>query len=273
MTGLALPSLGLGFLARAALGALLASLTLSLLSGFVVLKRLAFAGSGIAHAAFGGVALALLLGLPPVPVAVVFALGLSVLVENLSRKGGLPEDSAIGIFYAASMALGVVLLSLRRAYNVDLFSLLFGNLLAIGEGDLWMMLALAGVVLAVVARYSGAMMSVAFDEDLAAVNGLPVQLLNRLLLVLLTLAVILSMKAVGIILVSALLVLPGATALEVAWSLRSFLLLSVVFGLAAAALGISASFALNLASGAAIVLVGTAIFLLFNALRRRSGPR
>jgi len=263
----------MGFLARAALGAVMASLALSLLSGFVVLKRMAFAGSGIAHAAFGGVALAVVLGFSPsspgtLVVAVAFSLGLALLVENLSRRGGLPEDSAIGIFYAASMAFGVLVLSFRRGYNVDLFSLLFGNLLAMGPGDLALLGALALVVLVGVLRYSGALMAVAFDEDLAAVAGLPVQGLNRLLLVMLTLAVILSMKAVGLILVSALLVLPGATALELAWSLRSYVLLAVLFGLVSAVVGLTASYALNLASGAAIVLVGTAIFLVVNAVRR-----
>ena len=268
-----MPHLELGFLARAALGAVLASLALSLLSGFVVLKRMAFAGSGIAHAAFGGVALAVVLGFAPsspgtVVVAVLFSLGLALLVENLSRSGGLPEDSAIGIFYAASMAFGVLVLSFRRGYNVDLFSLLFGNLLALGTGDLALLGALALVVAVGVWRYSGALMAVAFDEDLAVVAGLPVQALNRMLLVLLTLAVILSMKAVGLILVSALLVLPGATALELAWSLRSFVGLSLVFGLVASAVGLTASYALNLASGAAIVLAGTALFLGVNFVRR-----
>ena len=259
----------LGFYLRAALAAMLASLTLSMLSGFVVLKRLAFAGSGIAHAAFGGVALALLLHLPPLPVAVVFSLALGLLVDNLSRDGGLPEDSAIGIFFAASMALGVLLLSLRKSYNVDLFSLLFGNLLAVSAPDLWMMGGLAVLTALLLWRYTGAMMSVAFDEDLATVSGLPVKALSRLLLLLLTLAIILSMKAVGVVLVSALLVLPGASSLEVAWSLRSFFTLAVCFGLLAAAAGIGVSFALNLASGSAIVLVGTVIFLLLNLRRRR----
>jgi ABC-type Mn2+/Zn2+ transport system permease subunit len=258
----------LGFLERAALAALLVSLTLSLLSGFVVLKRLAFAGSGIAHAAFGGVALALLLGLPPAPVAVVFSLALAWLVQQLSRQGGLPEDSAIGIFFAASMAFGVIVLSFQRRYNVDLFSLLFGNLLAVSPADLWMMFALAVVVAFVVGRYFWELISVAFDEDLAAVAGLPVQRLNLALMVLLALAVILSMKAVGLILVSALLVLPGATALELAGSLRAFVGLSILFGLLASALGLAASYALNLASGAAIVLSGTLVFLGVHAWRR-----
>ena len=262
-----------GFLVRAALGAGLASLTLSMLSGFVVLKRLAFAGSGIAHAAFGGVALALLLGLPPLPVAVLFSLGLALLVENLSQRGGLPEDSAIGIFFAASMAVGVLLLSFRRAYNIDLFSLLFGNLLALSAADLWLLAGLAAVVAVLVWRYSGDMIAVAFDEDLAAAGGLPVQGLNRLLLILLTLAIILSMKAVGVVLVSALLVLPGATALEMAYSLRSFLLLSLLFGTLATVAGLSVSYALNLASGAAIVIAGTLLFLAVNALRRSRRSR
>ena len=258
----------LGFLGRAALAALLVSLTLSLLSGFVVLKRLAFAGSGIAHAAFGGVALALLLGLPPAPVAVVFSLALAWLVSQLSRHGGLPEDSAIGIFFAASMAFGVIVLSFQHRYNVDLFSLLFGNLLAVSPSDLWMMAALAAVVAFVVGRYFWELISVSFDEDLAAVGGLPVQRLNLVLLVLLALAVILSMKAVGLILVSALLVLPGATALELADSLRSFVGLSILFGLLASVIGLGASYALNLASGAAIVLSGTLIFLGIHAWKR-----
>ncbi|MBI5837768.1 MAG: metal ABC transporter permease [Candidatus Eisenbacteria bacterium] len=260
--------MAMGFLARAALGAMLVSLTLSLLSGFVVLKRLAFSGSGMAHAAFGGVALALLLGLPPAPVAVVFSLAVAYLVTRLSRDGGLPEDSAIGIFFAASMAFGVIVLSFHRGYNVDLFSLLFGNLLAVQMSDLYMMAGLAAVVSFVVGRYFWELISVAFDEDLATVGGLPVRGLNLALMVLLALAVILSMKAVGLILVSALLVLPGATALELAGSLRSFVGLSILFGLLAAATGLAASYALNLASGAAIVLSGTLIFLLVHTLRR-----
>jgi len=260
--------IALGFLGRAALAAVLVSLTLSLLSGFVVLKRLAFAGSGIAHAAFGGVALALLLGLPPAPVAVVFSLALAWMVSQLSRRGRLPEDSAIGIFFAASMALGVVLLSLQPRYNIDLFSLLFGNLLAVTPADLWLMAGLSAVVAVVLGRYFWELVSVSFDEDLASVSGLPVQGLNLALMVLLALAVILSMKSVGLILVSALLVLPGATALELAGSLRGFVALSVLFGLLASGAGLAASYALNLASGAAIVLCGTLIFAGVHLLRR-----
>jgi zinc transport system permease protein len=263
----------LGFLARAALGALLVSLTLSLLSGFVVLKRLAFAGSGIAHAAFGGVAIALLLRLPAAPVAITFALGLALLVAWLSRDRGLPEDSAIGIFYAASMAVGVVALGFQRHYTVDLFSLLFGNMLALTSADLWTLAALAVVVAIVAWRLFADLISVSFDEDLAAVSGLPVAALNRLLMLLLTLSIVLSMKAVGLVLVSALLVLPGATALEVSRSLRSYVGWTLCFGLLAAGAGLAASFAFNLASGAAIVLSGTAIFLVIALARRRPRRR
>lgn len=256
------------FLQRALLASLVVAAVCSIASFFVVLRRIAFVGSGVAHIAFGGVAVALLLGLPPVGGAALLAVAAAAWIA-LPRRGGLSEDTAIGIAFAAAMALGVVCASLGRARNVDLMTFLFGNVLTVTWSDVAVIGVLGAAVLAVFAGLFRRLLFVSFDEETARIVRLPVDALNVLLFVLIALTVVLSMRTVGLLLVSALLVVPGAVAQRLTVRLRPFLAVSLAVAVASAVLGLGISVLADLPSGATMVLVAAAIFLAAAGLRRR----
>ncbi len=264
--------LAYAFMQRALVAAILVGLVCSVIGTYVVLKRLAFAGAGIAHSAFGGVALGYLLGLSPIGIAIPFSLGTAMGIGWVSRKGRIPEDTAIGIFFASAMALGVLFIGLKEGYNVDLFGYLFGSILAVSVSDIWLILGLGIGVITVVLLLFKEFFFMSFDEEMAAVSGLPVQALYFILLGLVALTVIISVKLVGIILVEALLVIPAAAAFQLTRSFVRMMLIAVLVGVLSGVLGLLLSYWWDIASGATIVLTATVIFLLcfaFSPKRRR----
>ena len=264
--------LSYAFMQRALIAAVLVGIVCSVIGTYVVLKRLAFIGAGISHSAFGGVALGYLLGLSPVGVAIPFSLATAMAIGWVSRKGKIPEDTAIGIFFASTMALGVLFIGLREGYNVDLFGYLFGSILAVSVSDIWLILGLGLGVIAVVILLFKEFFFMSFDEEMATVSGLPVQGLYFVLLGLMALTVIISIKLVGIILVQALLVIPAAAAYQLTRNFIRMMLISVLIGLISGVLGLFLSYWCDLASGATIVLTAAAIFFicfLFSPRRRR----
>ncbi|MBM4285736.1 MAG: metal ABC transporter permease [Deltaproteobacteria bacterium] len=262
--------LALGFFQRALLAGLVLSLLCGLLSVFVILRRLAFIGVGISHSAFGGVALGFLLGVDPLWTGVVFSVLVALLIEWARGRGRLEEDAAIGIFFAASMALGVIFLHLSRTYNVDVFSFLFGNILAIGPRQVLQILGVAVAVAATLALCFKELVFLSFDEEMAWVSGVPVQALRNLFLILMALVVIVSIYLVGIILVSALLVIPGAVARNLAGHIRTMVAVSMGAAAGATVGGLLLSYQLDWPSGATVVLLLSLVFFLSAFLVRRS---
>jgi zinc transport system permease protein len=259
----------LGFLQRALVAGLLVSLLCGVLSTFVVLRRMAFIGVGISHSAFGGVALGFLLSVDPLWTAVGFALMVAMLIEWAQTRTRVEEDTAIGIFFAASMALGLVFLHLSRAYNVDVFGFLFGNILAIGTRQLWQILGITAGVLAVLLAFFKEIVFLSFDEEMAWVSGVPVKALRYLFLVIMALVVIVTIYLVGIILVSALLVIPGAIAQNLGQQLKTRMWLSTGVAMGSAVGGLVLSYGIDFPSGATIVLVLALLYLLTSGLRVR----
>ncbi|NOY53819.1 MAG: metal ABC transporter permease [Deltaproteobacteria bacterium] len=256
-----------GFMQKALMAGAMVSVICSLISFFVLVNRLSFIGVGISHASFGGVAIGVALGVDPTLSAILFAVLTAWLIGLVSRKGMLHEDTTIGIFYAAAMALGVVIIGLSKGYNVDLFGYLFGNILAVTRQDLWLILFLGLSVIGLLAFFFKELLYISFDEESAQVSGVPVTFLYYLLLTLMAVTIVISMKVVGIILVSALLVIPAAAAYEVSGDFRTVLIVSVCIGLLSALGGLFLSVRLNTASGATIVLLAAAIFLVFFMFR------
>ena len=254
------------FMQRALIAAVLVGIVCSVVGTYVVLKRLAFIGAGISHSAFGGVGLGYLLGVSPIGVAIPFSLAVAMAIGWVSRRGKVSEDTAIGIFFAGTMALGVLFIGLREGYNVDLFGYLFGSILSVSSTDIWMILGLGLGVIGVVLLLFKEFFFMSFDEEMAAVSGLPVERLYFLLLGLMALTVIVSIKIVGIILVEALLVIPAAAAFQLTRNFVRMMLLSVFFGVVSGVAGLFISYYVDLASGATIVLTAAAIFLLCFAL-------
>jgi len=260
------------FMQRALLGSIVVGTTCSFIGVFVVLRGMAFAGSGLAHAAFGGVALGFLLAVNPLFTAVIFCLGTAGLIQIAGRRAQIRLDTAIGIFFAFTMALGVVFIGLMKRYDARVYGYLFGNVLGITPGNLWAMLGLAAVVIGTVVVLYKEFKFLSFDEETAQASGLPTAGLSFLLLVLLALTVVVSLKAVGIILVEALLVLPAATAYQLTNRYGMMFLLSWVAGVVASGVGLVVSYYLEIPSGAAIVIAATALFGLATLVSPKRRP-
>lgn len=262
--------LDLPFFRQALLGGVLVVLMLSVLSFFIVLRRISFIGVGISHSALGGVALGLAAGINPTLSTTLFCAGIAALIGFISRKGHIREDAAIGITFSGTMALGIVLITVSGTYVSSLFAYLFGSILSITPGDIYVIAAYCAVVLLFVAAFFKHLLHASFDEDVARVTGVPVGPLHYLLLVLVALAIVASIKLVGIVLVSALLVLPAATANQIARTYRKVLALSVVSGLISLIAGLVLSYRFDLPSGATIVLCSCILFFAcFAAARLR----
>lgn len=254
----------------------LISLVCSTLSVYVVLKRLAFIGQGIAHSALGGVALGILLFASGPTVArgttaqlgidittAVFCLIVAWLIAWTSRKRIISEDTAIGIFFVASMALGVVLIALRRTYTAELFSFLFGSVLAVTVSDIYITAILAVVILAAVVIFYRPLFLFCLDEEIAAVAGMPVRIIHYGLLSALALTIVISMKVLGVLLVAAFLVIPAASARLLTHRYRYMFILANILGLLAVLGGLMLSDIIeDLPSGPTIVLCQFVIFLL-----------
>lgn len=252
-----------GFMQRALLAGSLIGVLCAVLGVFLVLRRLSLIGDGLAHITFGSVALALFAGLQgavmllvSLPVVVLASLGILKLAHQ-ARLGG---DAAIGIVSSLGVALGVMLAVLGRGYGVDLFSYLFGSILAISRTEVLVAAGLFVTVLVLLWIYYHDLTALSFSEELAAVSGVKIRFLNGLLAVLTAVTVVLAMNLVGVMLISALLILPASAALQVARGFRMTMILSVSFSLLSVISGIVLSFLFNLPSGATIILLAFSLF-------------
>lgn len=257
----------LAFMQRAFIVALLTGTVTALVGSYVVLRGLAFIGASIAHASFGGVVLGLLLGWNPLATAILFCAATGLGIASVSEGRRIREDTAIGIFFAATMALGIFLIGFLHDYVMNVFSFLFGDILAVTPQDLWMTLGLTLGVLATVTLFYKEFLLITFDAETARSEGFPVEALHALFIVLIALTVVLSLKVVGIILVSALLVIPAATAQQLARNFRMLQGLAVTLSIIANIGGLLLSYFLDTPSGATIVLLATAIFFAVLAWR------
>ena len=253
--------------------ALFVGITVSLLAGlisvFVVLRKMSFIGAGISHAAFGGVAIGFFTGLNPVVTAVFYSVAVALGIEFVSRKGKVSEDASIGIFFSSSMALGIVLISLSGNYTVDLFGYLFGNILAITEGEIMLSVLVAVLVIGIIMLFLKEIFITTYNEEIARVSGIPVRAINTLFLVALAVSIVVSMKIIGIILISALLVIPGATAQLFAKNLYFMIAASCGVAVFSTIAGLFLSYEFDIAPGGGIVLTATAIFLIGLFFKKR----
>ncbi len=249
------------FMQRALLATVLVGILCSTVSFFVVLRRMAFLGVGVSHAAMGGIAIGLAAGVNPTLAGMVFAVGAAVGTGCLSRAGKINEDTVIGIFQAFGMALGIAVISTFKGYYPDLFSLLFGNILAVSSRDLTVLVVAMPAILVYLALFFKELLALCFDEDMARAGGVPVTSLYLGLLAAMGVTVMVSVKLVGIVLASALLVIPGATGYRFGQNFRTMLAWSLVSGLGGSIGGLLLSFYYPIPPGAAVVMVMTLFFL------------
>ncbi len=264
--------LSLPFMQRALLAGCLVGFLASYLGVFVVQRRLSFLGAGLAHAAFGGVALGLLLQTEPLWVAVPFTVAVALGINWIRLSTGLAGDTAIGIVFAVAVALGVIFLSLRESYTADAFTYLFGSILAVTASDLWITLAVVAVAAASYPMWNRWAYAT-FDAELARADGLTIERDDYVLSVLLAVTVVIAVKVVGILLVAAFLVIPAASARLVSGTFARMTLVSVAVGMSSAVGGLFLSYWMDVPSGATIILVQTAVFIAVATLAPRRVPR
>jgi len=257
------------FMVRALAAGLMIGTIAPTIGVFLVLRRLSLIADTLAHVALAGVALALLTGIHPVAGALGVALLGAVGVERLRVSGRLYGDAALAIFLSGGLALAVVLIGLSGGFSVDVFSYLFGSITVVQPRDLWVILVLGMVVLGTVALLYKELFAITFDEEAARVQGVPVDSLNLLVTVLVATTVVVAMRVVGVLLTSALVVIPAATSLRLARNFRGALLIAVLAALTSVVAGIVLSFYLNIAAGGAIVACAILLFAASAPLVRR----
>src|SRR5688572_7089507 len=245
---------------RSLLAAALVGALCSVIGVFVVLRGLAFVGAGTAHAAFAGVALAYLVGLPPLPLAILFGLATVWVTGIMEEQGRMKLDVSIGILYTATMALAILFIGLMKTYNAEVYGYLFGSVLSVTSEELRIISVLSFLVLGIILLFSKELYFIAFDQEMAEASGIPARRIFFLLLTLVALTVVVSLKTVGAILVFAMILIPASTAYQLTSSLMTLTLYSVIIGITTAVAGVVISATWDVPSGPAIVLLATALF-------------
>ena len=254
--------LAYAFMQRGLMVSTMVGILCAVIGCYVVLRSMAFLGDAMAHAILPGVAIAYLLKGNLMIGALVAAIAVALGIGFFTRQGTIKEDTAIGILFAAALSLGVLLISTIKTYAVDLTHILFGNVLGVGETDVWLTAGLGLAVLVTIALFYKEFLVISFDSVLAATIRLPAERLRNLMLVLIALTIVVSMQTVGVGLVAAMLVTPGATAYLLTRRLPTMMLISALIGAFSSIAGLYVSFYVNVASGAAVVLIATVIFML-----------
>lgn len=250
------------FMQRGLMAALLVGGVSGVIGCFVVVRGLSFFGEALAHSILPGVAVAYISGTDLFLGGLIAGVGAALGIGWLTSRGRLSEDTAIGVVFTGMFALGTLIISTARSYSVDLSHILFGNILGVRPSDLVTMLVCGVIVLVVVALFYKELVAQSFDPGLMRVLRLPGEALRLLLLVLIALTIIASLQIVGIALMLAMLVTPAATARILVHRMVTMLVVSALFGMSAGVIGLYLSWYLNVASGAAIVLTSTTIFIL-----------
>jgi ABC-type Mn2+/Zn2+ transport system permease subunit len=251
----------LEFMQRAFIAGIMLAPLLAVLGSFATLRKMSFFADGIAHASLFGVALAIMVGIAPFHGALIIGVVMGLLVFFLERYGKLASDGVIGIIFTTGLALGIIIISLQPGYQPDLISFLFGNILSVTWSNVWLILGMSLGMLSIVSVLFRPLTLLTLSEELAWTSGVRTSLLNLLFYVLLSLAVVLGVKLLGIILVSALLITPAITSRLITRSFLSYVLTSVFLALLAFIGGLIGSYFFDLPSGASIVMCATILFV------------
>ncbi|NBP46096.1 MAG: metal ABC transporter permease [Betaproteobacteria bacterium] len=267
-----LAPLGYDFFVRALIASALVGVACAIVGSFVVLKGMSFIGDAVSHAAFPGIVIAYLVGAPIIFGGAIAAIGTALGIGAIARRSGLRSDAIIGVLFAGMFALGVAIFSSIPNYVGDLFHFLFGDVLGISVGDLQALMLLVFGLLLVLRLLWKELLFSTFDPLGAGAAGLPVRRLDDLLLILIAVTIVISLQAVGIVLVVAMITTPAATAQLLVKRFTAMIRVAALIGVSAAVVGLYVSYSLDIASGAAIVILETLLFLLalaFTAIRSR----
>jgi zinc transport system permease protein len=255
------------FMQNALLAGLLISLACGVIGVFVVVKRIVFISGGIAHAAYGGIGIGYFLGINPVLGAIVFSLLSALGMGAVQRKTAERADTIIGAMWAIGMAVGIIFVDLTPGYKEGLMSYLFGSILTVPTVNLWMMLGLNLLILLLVTLFYKELLALSFDETFATVQNVPVNAIYVILLTLIGFTVVMMMQVVGMIMVIALLTMPAAIAAQYARGLKQMMVGATALSVLFTVIGLLLSYYLNLTSGATIILVAGAVYLVSLGVR------
>ncbi len=250
------------FLQRALVAGIMVGFLASYFGVFIVQRRMSFLGSGLGHAAFGGVALGLLLNVQPLWVAIPFTVIVSLSISFLKEKTKLAADTAIGILFSLSVALGIIFLSFKQGFSVDAFNYMFGTILAVSEEDLIVTAILTVVAIATFFIYWHKWAYSSFDNELARADRVSVIRDDYILSLLIAVTIVVSVKLVGIVLIASFLVIPAASARLVSGSFFRMTIFSIAIGVISSVAGLFLSFLLDKPSGAIIILLQSLLFFI-----------
>jgi zinc transport system permease protein len=259
-----------GFMQRALIAGIAVAITSSVVGLFLVLRRNSLFGDALSHAAFGGIAIGLATNIYPLWTGLMLSILGAVGITKLRQSTNIPADATVAILLSSGLALGILLISVSGGFTLDLFSFLFGSIMVVSIEDTLAILAMTGIILSIIILLYRKLMYITFDEEQARVSGLPISKLNYLFIILASVAVIVSMRLVGILLVSSLLVIPNVTALLFNKGFKKTALISVSISIFSVVMGIAISYAVNLAPAGTIVIVSTTMFLTVLAARHYS---
>ena len=263
--------LSLAFFQNALMAGVLASIACGVIGTYVIIRRMVAISGGISHAAFGGIGIGYYLGIEPILGALIFTTGAALTMGELERRAHQHMDTLIGAVWATGMALGILFIYLSPGFAPDLFGYLFGNILLVPRGELLILASLVAVIIITVGLLFNDLLAVTFDEEYATVTNLPVTNLWRILLVLIAFTVVMLIQVVGIILVIALLTLPAAISREFAVDVKTMMIGAALLGMAFTTTGIFLSAALDVPSGATIILIGAGVYAGVLVLKRVLG--
>jgi zinc transport system permease protein len=256
------------FMQKAFITGIVTAIACSLLGVFLVLRRYALIGDGIAHISFGGVATGLLFNITPFFGALFFSLIGSLGILEIKRKTSLHGDSAIGIVSHASLGIGIFILSVANGFNVDILSYLFGSILAIKQSEMILSVILAIIVIGIIYLFYNELFSMTFDENASKTFGIKTNLLNTLLIILTAFTIVSSMRVVGLMLASSLIIIPAASALQLKLSFKKTLLASSVIAVISVILGLYFAYLFDFAVSGTIVLLNALFFIIIQIIKQ-----
>jgi zinc transport system permease protein len=256
-----------GFMQRALVSGISIALLCSVVGLFLVLRRYSLFGDAVAHSSFGGIAAGLLIGIYPMWTAYVVSLVSALVITRIKQKFDISGDASVAILLSSGIAVGLILISLSGGFNVDILSFLFGSILLVSVEDTVLILGLTGVILIIILLLYRELIYSTFNEEQAKVSGVPVEKMNYLIVFIAGITVVTSIQLVGILLISALFVIPNVTAIMYGRSFKQTALLSIAFAVSSVIVGILISYLFDITPSGAIVMLSIAIFAVTISLK------
>jgi len=249
-----------GFMQRALVSGIAIALLCSVVGLFLVLRRYSLFGDAVAHSSFGGIALGLLLGIYPMWTAYVISIISALIITRIKQKFDISGEASVAILLSSGIAIGLILISISGGFSVDIFSFLFGSILLVSTEDTILILGLTGAILIVILLLYRELIYSTFNEEQAKVSGIPVEKINYLIVFIAGITVVTSIQLVGILLISALFVIPNVTAIMFGRSFKQTAILSISFAISAVVIGILISYLLDITPSGSIVMLSITIF-------------